>query len=232
MRQRKIEHHLSRAFLLSLLFAVLFGLMAYLVHKSLVHSFDQHVISFVQGFETPQITALMKFLSWIGSGTIVLILAIISLLVFRKILMHRSEVILYVSVVLGSAILNQILKSLFHRSRPSLHRLANATGFSFPSGHSMEAVAFYGILAFILWRHTPTSWGRGLLIFFSTLMILGIGISRIYLGVHYPSDVLGGYLCSICWLALSIWHYQRSKDKEASALDEEKTKLGSPKSSI
>ncbi|AZB43639.1 phosphatase PAP2 family protein [Bacillus sp. FJAT-42376] len=209
----KMQQYLSKAFLLSLVFAVLFGLTAYFVHKDLVISFDQHVISFVQTFESPPVTDIMKFLSWAGSGTIVFILAVLSLLIFRKILMHRSEVLLYVTVVLGSAMLNQILKLLFHRPRPDFHRLSSAQGFSFPSGHSMEAVAFYGILAFILWKHLKSRRGKNLLVLFSILMIAGIGLSRIYLGVHYPSDVLGGYLCSICWLTLSIWHYQQGKDR-------------------
>ncbi|MCD7035640.1 phosphatase PAP2 family protein [Metabacillus sp. GX 13764] len=225
MKHEKVEQHLSKAFLISLVFAVLFGAMAVFVHESLVHSFDYHIISFVQGFENTQLTVIMKFLSWIGSAWVVFVLAILSFLLFKKILMHRSEAVLFIMVVLGSAVLNQILKLLFHRSRPSLHRIAHASGFSFPSGHSMEAVAFYGILAFILWRHTPVLWGRILLIIFSSAMILGIGVSRIYLGVHFPSDVLGGYLCSTFWLALSIAYYKRAKRRGAETLadDIEKT---------
>ncbi|MNP70769.1 Phosphatidylglycerophosphatase B [compost metagenome] len=87
--------------------------------------------------------------------------------------------------------------------------MIDVNGFSFPSGHSMAAFSLYGVMAFLLWRHTLTSIGRGVLIAFSVAMILMIGISRIYLGVHYPSDVLGGFLASGCWLSISIWFYQR-----------------------
>jgi undecaprenyl-diphosphatase len=87
------------------------------------------------------------------------------------------------------------------------------TGYSFPSGHSMEAVAFYAVLSFLLWRHLTTSFGRGLLIAFSTCIIFAIGVSRIYLGVHYPSDVIGGYLASGFWLSVTIWIYQYYMEK-------------------
>lgn len=78
----------------------------------------------------------------------------------------------------------------------------------------MSAFAVYGVLSFLLWRHISTRWGRTLLIVISTTMILAIGISRIYLGVHYPSDVIGGYFASGCWLAIAIWFYQRYQEKK------------------
>jgi undecaprenyl-diphosphatase len=119
--------------------------------------------------------------------------------------------------------LNGTLKVLFHRARPTLHRIVNANGFSFPSGHSMTAFSLYGIIAFLLWRHIPTSLGRGLLICFSSVMIVTIGVSRIYLGVHYPSDVIGGFLVSGCWLAVSIWFYQRYQEKQFEEKSKEST---------
>lgn len=72
----------------------------------------------------------------------------------------------------------------------------------------MAAFSLYGIVTFLLWKHVKSSFGRGILILISTIMIITIGVSRIYLGVHYPSDVLGGYLASGSWLAVSIWTYQ------------------------
>jgi undecaprenyl-diphosphatase len=77
----------------------------------------------------------------------------------------------------------------------------------------MAAFSLYGIIAFLLWRHISTSFGRGILILLSSVMIITIGVSRIYLGVHYPSDVIGGFLASACWLAGSIWFYQQYQEK-------------------
>ncbi|MBB5324280.1 undecaprenyl-diphosphatase [Anoxybacillus tepidamans] len=218
-----LKLELTRAFFLSLFSAIVFGLTAFLVSGSQVDHFDGVVISFIQRFESPALTSVMKFFSWIGSGRIVTIISLIALFVLYKAWKYRSELVLFVTVVAGSSILNQLLKSLFHRARPSLHRLAEASGFSFPSGHSMEAVALYGILAFLLWRRIDHRFGRVFLIFISFFMIMGIGVSRIYLGVHYPSDVIGGYFASSFWLFAAIWFYQRYKERSFEKTQFEKT---------
>jgi undecaprenyl-diphosphatase len=108
----------------------------------------------------------------------------------------------------GSVGWNQLLKVLFHRARPDVHRLIAETGFSFPSGHTMSACALYGAIVFLFWRHGATRFRRGLLLAFGALMIAGIGFSRIYLGVHYPSDVLGAMMAGGLWLTGAIWLYQ------------------------
>ncbi|MCZ0754387.1 phosphatase PAP2 family protein [Anoxybacillus sp. J5B_2022] len=218
-----LKLELTRAFFLSLFSAIIFGLTAFLVSGSQVAHFDGAIISFIQRFESPALTSVMKFFSWIGSGRIVTMISLIALFVLYKAWKYRSELVLFVTVVAGSSILNQLLKSLFHRARPSLHRLAEASGFSFPSGHSMEAVALYGILAFLLWRRIDHRFGRVFLIFISFFMIMGIGVSRIYLGVHYPSDVIGGYFASSFWLFAAIWFYQRYKERNFEKTQFEKT---------
>ena len=121
---------------------------------------------------------------------------------------HRHELFLFIVVVAGSPLLNLVLKEIFQRARPDLNRLIEISGYSFPSGHAMNAFTVYGILTFLLWRHIFNRTGRSLLLLFSTFVVFMIGISRIYLGVHYPSDIIGGYLASGCWLATSIWVFQ------------------------
>lgn len=98
--------------------------------------------------------------------------------------------------------LNQALKFLIQRPRPEGFALAAETGFSFPSGHSMAAMAFFGLLAWMVWhyqRDNAVRWGCAVAF---SLVIVMIGLSRIYLGVHYASDVLGGFCVSLAWLAL------------------------------
>jgi len=209
-----LKVQLTRAFFVSLFSAIGFGVVALLVSDKKIAHFDSKVISFVQGLETPILTSMMKFFSFIGAGFPVVIIIVLVLFILYKVLHHRREIILFLWVVIGSALLNA-LKLIFHRARPTLHRIVNANGFSFPSGHSMAAFSLYGILAFLFWRHTSTLSGRLTLIVFSFLMILMIGISRIYLGVHYPSDVLGGFLASGCLLSASIWFYQRYQEKRS-----------------
>lgn len=90
--------------------------------------------------------------------------------------------------------------------------------FSFPSGHAMAALSLYGIIGFLLWRHIPKQSGRIALITLKAIFILIIGTSRIYLGVHYPSDIVGAYLISGFWLMLTIWGFinirERKRPKE------------------
>ena len=100
------------------------------------------------------------------------------------------------------ASLNVFIKSLVQRPRPEGFRLAVETGFSFPSGHSMAAMAFYGLIVWLIWRYEKDRRQRNLFTIAFGFIILMIGISRIYLGVHYASDVLGGFCAALIWLAL------------------------------
>jgi len=145
----------------------------------------------------------------------VLVIALCAALFLYFVLKHRIELILFVSVLVGTPIINQILKQFFHRARPDLHRLIEAGGYSFPSGHAMNAFAVYGIIAFLLWHHIPTHLGRTILILISSGFIIMIGASRIYLGVHYPSDIIGGYFASAFWLSSAIWFFQKYKEKQS-----------------
>jgi undecaprenyl-diphosphatase len=198
----------TSVFLYSMLAAIFFVIVATMVSTQKTAHFDNSIIAWVQGFESPALTTIMKFFTFIGSTSCVAVLAIIIMVYLYKVLHHRKELILFLAVVIGTPLLNLLLKYSFQRERPTIHRLIEQTGYSFPSGHSMEAFAFYGVVSFLLWRHISTRPGRSLLIIFSIFMILAIGISRIYLGVHYPSDVLGGYFISGFWLALTIWIFQ------------------------
>jgi undecaprenyl-diphosphatase len=210
-----LKKQLTWALMISLLCAIGFGLIALLVSDKKIAQFDSTIIAFIQGLESPGLTSIMKFFTFIGSGTQVVIIALLVIFFLFKVLHHRRELILFIWVVLGTTILNEILKTIFHRARPTIHRIVDANGFSFPSGHSMAAFSLYGVIAFLLWRHLSTSLGRGLIIIFSIFMIIMIGVSRIYLGVHYPSDVLGGFLASGCMLAVSIWFYQSYMEKRS-----------------
>jgi undecaprenyl-diphosphatase len=210
---------------LSFLSLIFFVFVAYIfgIHRST--KFDNAVISIIQGLESPLLTLIMKFFTFIGSTKVVVFLALCSIFFLYKVLHHRLELILFVVILGGNGILNYILKVSFHKPRPSLHRLIQETGYSFPSGHSMSAFALYATLAFLLWKHIPTWTGRSWTISLCIIMILMIGISRIYLGVHYPSDVIGAYFASGFWFALSVWLFQWYKEFSSS----EKNSYQSPK---
>lgn len=211
-----LKWQMTRAFFISLIFLIGFGLTAVLIDEHKIKRFDQAVASYIQNGISPAMTSIMKFFTFIGSERAVPLLVLLAAILLYKVFNHRSELLLLLSVVIGSVLLNIILKVLFHRARPTVHRIINATGYSFPSGHSMMAFTLYGILAFLIWKHLATPFSRVIVLIGSAGMILFIGVSRIYLGVHYPSDVLGGYLISGCWLTASIWFYQQFKEKKMS----------------
>lgn len=103
----------------------------------------------------------------------------------------------------GSTILNQLLKFAIQRPRPDVSlRLVEIGGFSFPSGHSMAAMAFFGLFIWLTWRYVRDRRARVGLTAFLCVMIAAVGFSRVYLGVHYASDVLGGFCASLIWLAV------------------------------
>ena len=128
---------------------------------------------------------------------VVLLVGSLYLLVNRK---SRSYVIGLVSTVGGAKISEVLIKILVERARPADVALLQLDTYSFPSGHATTAMALYGFLAYVLWQLYP-KW-RLLIVTLSALLITGIGISRVYLGVHYPSDVIGGYLLGALWILL------------------------------
>jgi undecaprenyl-diphosphatase len=199
---------LTTAIIVSLFSLLAFGLVAVLMRADRIVDFDHSVIGAVQSLESPLLTRVMEFFTVVGSTQAVVVLCLLIIFFLYKVLHHRKELILFIAVVAGSPLLNLLLKEIFQRARPDLHRLIEISGYSFPSGHAMNSFTVYGILTFLLWRHIFNKAGRSLLLLFSAFVVFMIGISRIYLGVHYPSDVIGGYFASGFWLATTIWFFQ------------------------
>jgi undecaprenyl-diphosphatase len=195
VNKMNLKFQVTRVFVFCLFSLMFFCLVAILMRADKLVDFDQTIIEAVQSQEAPYITSIMKFFTEIGSTKIVVILCLFIIFFLYKVLHHRLELLLFIGVVVGSPILNLLLKEIFQRARPDLHRLIEIGGYSFLSGHAMNAFTVYGS-------------GRILLLFFSSFFIIMIGISRIYLGVHYPSDIIGGYFASGFWLATSIWFFQ------------------------
>ncbi|OLS40930.1 phosphatase PAP2 family protein [Bacillus sp. MRMR6] len=211
-------------FILSVLCLVAFVLLANIYDSDFVKYFDIQTIKSIQGLEQPILTTIMKFFSYIGDTIQVIIISIIILVILYKVFHQRVELILFTIVLVGSTTLNVLLKTFFQRERPIFYQMVIEESFSFPSGHSMAALSLYGIISFLLWRHIPKQSGRIVLITVSAIFILVIGISRIYLGVHYPSDIVGAYLISGFWLMFTIWGFinirERSLRKDRTAVND------------
>jgi membrane-associated phospholipid phosphatase len=166
--------------------------------------FDQKVIDTVRLYASPAMDGFMLFITEMGSTFmlgLLLVISMIWLFVKRK---NIWGMLFYFITVAGGGLLNLWLKSFFGRERPNVNRIIEADGLSFPSGHSMGSMTYYGFLVYLVIRskYKPLS-KLGWVILFG-LVILLIGISRIYLGVHYPSDVLAGYMAGSVWLVLCI----------------------------
>lgn len=99
-------------------------------------------------------------------------------------------------------ILNQLIKEIVQRPRPVGFRLISEMGYSFPSGHSMVAMAFYGLLVWMIWHYEEDKFVKYLCSIGFCLCIAAVGLSRVYLGVHYASDVIAGFCVSLAWLAV------------------------------
>ena len=104
--------------------------------------------------------------------------------------------------------LNQILKNIVQRPRPIGYRLIDENGYSFPSGHSMVSAAFYGLIIYFIWKNVKNKKLRNISCILLSFLIVFIGLSRIYLGVHYASDVLGGFIISIAYLIIFTTTYK------------------------
>ena len=155
-----------------------------------------------------KLTPVVKIITHIGSAKIVIILTILLLLLFIKEMKNKVFVL---ADVIGAAGLNVILKHIIQRDRPNIHRLIKETGYSFPSGHAMMSMAFYGMLIYFIYRYVKKPVKKWVLIILLTIILLTIGITRIYLGVHYPSDVIGGFLVSFAYLLILTEIFKKIK---------------------
>ena len=146
------------------------------------------------------VTPIAKFITNFG-GALFLSIATVMLFLLIK---NKKIGLSIISNIVIITILNQLLKRILQRPRPTEFRIVEETGYSFPSGHSMVSMAFYGYLIYLIYRYIKNKYVKWTLITILSILICLIGISRIYLGVHYTSDVLGGFLLSISYLVIYI----------------------------
>lgn len=146
----------------------------------------------------PSITPIAIVITSIGGAIVIAALAIDVLILVKN---RKISFSIILNLVIAT-ILNIILKNIVQRPRPDEYRLITETGYSFPSGHSMVSMAFYGYFIYLTFKYLKNKKIKVLLITFLSILIILIGITRIYLGVHYTSDVIAGFLISICYLII------------------------------
>ena len=199
----KIKEFITKNLKWIILFICLIGFLALaedVFHKEIMNGdiIGYEIISkfLISDFVTP----IAKFITNFGGATFLIVLTIALFIVIKN---KKIGVSIFSNLVIVT-ILNQLLKGILQRPRPTEYRIIEETGYSFPSGHSMISMAFYGYLIYLIYKYVKNKYIKWISIVVLSLLICTIGISRIYLGVHYTSDVLGGFLISISYLVIFI----------------------------
>lgn len=214
---------------ISVLLLAIFAKLSVDLHYQGLGTFDKVVGELIRGFATPSLTRVAIVITNLGSAYIEIGLMFVvgAFLLFR--LKHIWETVLLAISLSGAWLLNTILKELFQRARPDIVHLVKAGGYSFPSGHAMVAASFYGVIGYLLWLNlrsrSKPSW---YIVVFTFMFIMAIGISRIYLGVHFASDVIAGYTVGGVWAIAcivglkEIRNYKSNKPALSDCVDSEK----------
>ena len=183
------------------IFLILFSVFAYKIVMNKSIYIDNIVYDFIcDNFMSERMTNIVKILTSLGSALVIIILTIVLFIAIKNKKIAISVVINLIVIT----ILNNLLKIIFLRPRPDVNNLILESGYSFPSGHSATGMAFYGYLIYLIYKYVNNKKIKIPLIIFLSLIIVAIGLSRIYLGVHYASDVLGGFLLAIVYLIIFI----------------------------
>ena len=154
---------------------------------------SEHVIS-------DKITPIAKGITQLGGAIFLIVLSIILTIAIKN---KNTSVQIWANLAIAT-ILNQLIKRIIQRPRPTGFRIIEENGYSFPSGHSMVSAAFYGFLIYLIYKNVKNKYLKWSLITLLSVLIILIGTSRIYLGVHYTSDVLAGFLISISYLIIFV----------------------------
>ena len=213
---RREGARLSRGFLFCLAGVIGFAQLADEMGEGDTAGFDALVRDGVHSFNTPLLTQLAVFFSFVGDWPFLTVLGIV-IFAFLLYIKWKREALIFMITNAGELVLNVSLKAFYQRPRPAaLVDYALPPSYSFPSGHALGSFCFFGILAWLMAANVDTTRSRWMLYLSAALLILAIGLSRIYLGVHYPSDVVAGYLVAAVW-TLTVILSDRSLIKNRNA---------------
>lgn len=206
-----------RLFIVLALFAIILLLFLFITDEIVLEKesyFDDRVFEFVQAYTSPGTTGAMIFFTFFGGMKFLFPAYCLLVLYFllREKNKRRSFNIAVIGI--GSVCLLFLLKGIFRRNRPPHPLLTDVEGFSFPSGHSFSAFTFCGLLIYVLWESQISilmKWAGSILLFVFAAMI---ALSRVYLQVHYASDVVAGFCLSVLWLTISIFVLRATEKKK------------------
>ncbi|MGB3143173.1 MAG: phosphatase PAP2 family protein [Maribacter sp.] len=174
------------------------------IKEDYMAEYDTAITDYVISYRTPALTAYFKFVTNVGDfyGYLIVVgvFCLLSLFVFKS----WKYVVQTTLVLVLASVSNMMLKRFIDRARPGIEHLVSVETLSYPSGHAMSAMAFYGFLVYLISQFKIHKVLKFFLMGLLILLILSIGISRIYLGVHFPSDIAGGFIAGFIWVVFCI----------------------------
>ncbi|HGO9414876.1 TPA: phosphatase PAP2 family protein [Bacillus cereus] len=198
--------HQYEVMCIGLLFAV-FGIVAWRVHAGGVTVMDTYVRGLVRGLQTESSLIFFSYFTKLGSAIGIVATLVISLLVFWK-KRYYAAMIVYPMGILITHLVNKGIKEIVKRERPSLNEVLDALGYSFPSGHAMLSIMTFGFLTYIIAANLKSVAGKCVTTILMGIVILSIGLSRVILNVHYPTDILAGYCVGGILLIIAIYYHR------------------------
>lgn len=201
MKEKVINYVSRKNIVLIIISIILFCIILINVLNGNIQSFDSKIYSFISFFRSNFMDIFFRIITRFGDEEVLILIAIACLIFIKNRKIGLSIVINLASI----GLINHILKEIIQRPRPPMElRMVQESSFSFPSGHAMASLAFYGLIIYYILRYIKHKKWRNISCIILSVLILLIGISRIYLGVHYASDILAGFLGSTIYLTLVI----------------------------
>ena len=200
-----IKNNIS--WIIGLVCIILFAVILENVLDNDIANFDSYIFNSIKNIRTEVLTRILNTITQFGDAVILITISLLSLIILKN-----KKIGIMVSLNLATiAGLNKILKHIIQRPRPIGDRLIEEGGYSFPSGHSMASMSFYGLIIYLIFKKVKNKKLKNILIILLSVLISTIGICRIYLGVHYASDVIAGFLFSIAYLILFTSFVKKSE---------------------
>lgn len=183
---------------------LLFSVILFSVCKYGVLDIDNNIYNFIsKNIMNDTLSSIFKCVTHLGGVAFIVLLGVLCFMFCKK---NRWFITFD---LVGCTVINQTIKHIVRRPRPNVLRLVSESGYSFPSGHSMISVAFYGLVIYFVYKNINNKYLKWALISLLSLLILTIGFSRIYVGVHYFTDVVGGFFLALAYLIVYIYIYNK-----------------------
>lgn len=193
-----------------IILTIVFILLSLFVCLNLIKPFDTFMYNIITFKMNDLITSIYKCITFLGSTLFIILLCVLFLIIF-VVLKKKNYGLIISGVLIISTIFNNVLKVIFCRERPDVLKLVFEDSYSFPSGHTMASVSMYGILIYILIKSNINKKLKVILISILSILPILVGLSRVYLGAHYISDIIGGFLVSIILLLIETYIIDKKK---------------------